>query len=51
MPRMKWLRYRMRREAVALRGGRHRRNKPLADDGDHRIAWLAGSVDQHDVVG
>jgi hypothetical protein len=26
----------MRGEAVALRGKRHRRNKPLADDDDHR---------------
>ena len=41
----------MRGEAVALRGERYRRNKPLADDGDHRMARLAGSVNQHDVVG
>lgn len=49
MPTVKWLQYRMRGEAVALRGERHRRNKPLADDGDHRMARLAGSVNQHDV--
>jgi hypothetical protein len=41
----------MRGEAEALRGERHWRNKPLADDGDHRMARLAGSVNQHDVVG
>src|SRR6185369_15292082 len=36
--------------AVALRVKRHPRNKPLADDSDHVIARLAGSVDQHDVI-
>src|SRR5215470_17658801 len=41
----------MRREAVTLRGERDRRNEPLADDGDRRIARQAVSVNQHDVAG
>ena len=44
-------RYRIRGKAGPLRAERHRRNKPLADDGNQRIARLAGSIDQHDVVG
>jgi hypothetical protein len=35
----------MRGEAVALQGERHRRNKPLADDDDHRNVVATGSQD------